>query len=306
MMFKKNNMISFQKRIQQGVRLLQSCTICPRACKVNRLKGEWGYCHTGRKIQISSFAVHHGEEPPLSGIKGAGNIFITGCNLSCVFCQNYPISQMHHGKEYTSKEVVEKLLYLQNKQKVHNIIFVTPSHVIPQIIEIIQEAKKKGLHIPIGYNSSGYDSVSSLKLLEGIIDIYLPDFKYSDETLAKKYSHAPGYKNIATKAIQEMIRQVGPLKIGRDGIAKKGVLIRHLVLPSHEKESVRVLQHIAKQFTTKIPVSVMNQYFPAYKVIAEKKFSALNRNVTEKEYENVLKVFHRLGLEGYYQKKEEC
>jgi putative pyruvate formate lyase activating enzyme len=292
--------------VHRAFSLLSSCTLCPWKCKVNRLKGELGVCKIGERIKISSFSIHHGEEPPLSGIKGAGNIFITGCNLHCIFCQNYPISQFGYGNEYEISHIVKQLLYLQNKQKVHNIIFVTPSHVIPQIIEIIYDAKRKGLKVPIGYNSSGYDSVQSLKLLSGLIDIYLPDFKYYDEDLARRYSNAPDYKNIATKSIEEMIRQVGPLKMGRNGIAKKGVLIRHLVLPSHEEESICVLQHIKKHFGNKIPVSLMNQYFPAYTVISNKKFSSLNRNVTNKEYTKVLKVFHHLELEGYYQEKEEC
>lgn len=295
-----------KKRNEQALQFLSPCIVCPRKCHVNRLQGELGYCRIGRKIRISSFAVHHGEEPPLSGIKGAGNIFIAGCNLSCVFCQNYPISQLRYGRDYTTPEVVDKMLYLHNKQQVHNIIFVTPSHVIPQIMEIIQEARKRGLKVPIGYNSSGYDSVTSLKLLKGLVDIYLPDFKYYDNSLAIKYSNAPNYRLIATKAVREMIRQVGSLKTGKDGIAQKGVLIRHLILPGHGEDSINVVKHIKKHFGPQISISLMNQYFPTYKVLSEKKLSSMNTTSAEEEYQKVLHSFYKLGCKGYYQKTETC
>ena len=281
-----------------------SCHECPRQCGINR-SITTGFCHINNDIWISSFSIHHGEEPPLSGIKGVGNIFMTGCNLSCVFCQNYPISQFHYGKQYSLQETVKKILYLQNKKHVHSIIFVTPSHVVPQIKQIIIAAKQEGLHIPIGYNSNGYDSVPSLKKLEGLIDIYLPDFKYADDQLATRYSSAPHYKCTATTAIQEMIRQVGPLNVDKNGLATKGVLIRHLILPNHTTDSITILNHIKKKWGTSIPISLMNQYFPTYQVLDNPNYSDINRTLSQKEYEIVLETYHSLGLSGYYQTEGE-
>lgn len=280
------------------------CQGCPRQCGIDR-STTTGFCHINNDIWVSSFSVHHGEEPPLSGIKGVGNIFMTGCNLACVFCQNYPISQFHYGKEYSLQETVKQLLYLQNKQQVHHIIFVTPSHVIPQIKKIIIAAKKEGLHVPIGYNSNGYDNVKELQKLEGFIDIYLPDFKYFDDTLAIRYSSAPNYKTIATSAIQEMIRQVGPLHIHTNGLATKGVLIRHLILPSHTNDSIAIFAHIKQKWGITIPISLMNQYFPTYHVLDNPNYAEINRTLTPQEYATVLKTYHTMGFSGYYQTEGE-
>jgi len=271
--------------------LLAHCTICPRKCGINRLKNELGFCKIGKNPKISAHNVHKGEEPPISGSGGSGTIFFTGCNLKCVFCQNYPISQLHHGNEITIEKLSWIMLDLQDL-KVHNINLVTPTHVVPQIIESIICARNKGLKIPIVYNSGGYESKETLKLLEGIIDIYMPDIKYSDDKMAQKYSSVKNYWKIATEAVKEMFRQVGGLKM-KNGIAVKGILIRHLVLPFDIAGSKKVLEFIANEIDKDTYVSIMSQYHIANKA---EEYPELCRKVTHQEYSAVLDYADKLGI----------
>ncbi len=220
-----------KKRIKKMMNLLESCEICPNRCRVNRIKNEEGLCNTGRYSYISSYNPHFGEETPLVGIYGSGTIFFTNCNLKCVYCQNYDISQEGKGKEITPERLADIMISLQSKG-CHNINLVSPTHVIAQMLEALQYAIEKGLKIPLVYNSNGYDDVKILEILEGIIDIYMPDFKYGDDNFAEKHSGIKNYFNIACKAIKEMQRQVGDLSLEK-GIAKKGLIIRHLVLPKY-------------------------------------------------------------------------
>ncbi|OGS43862.1 MAG: radical SAM protein [Elusimicrobia bacterium RIFOXYD2_FULL_34_15] len=271
--------------------LLKECSVCPRNCKINRLKNELGFCGIGKNPKISSYNLHFGEELPISGVNGSGTIFFTGCNLKCVFCQNYPISQLNNGNEVTIEKLADLMLSLQN-QKAHNINLVTPSHVVPQIIEAVLIAKQKGLKIPIVYNTSGYDSVKTLKLLEGIVDIYMPDAKYSDKEMAKKYSNVPDYWEINKLALKEMYRQVGNLEI-KNKIAVRGLLIRHLVLPDDISGSKKVFEFIAKEISPQAYISVMAQYHPANRT---KEYAELERKITQKEYSNVLGIVDKLNL----------
>jgi len=263
--------------------LLEKCSVCPRNCNVNRLKNEIGFCKIGRNPKISAYNLHFGEEPPISGIRGSGTIFFTGCNLRCVFCQNYPISQRCHGNEITVEKLADIMMALQN-QNAHNINLVTPTHVVPQIIEVILLAKNKGLKIPIVYNSGGYEKVETLKLLKGIIDIYMPDAKYSDDKMAEKYSDAKNYWKINKLALKEMHRQVGDLKL-KNEIATKGLLIRHLVLPDNIAGSKKGFEFIAKEISPRTHISIMAQYHPANRT---DDFPELQRKITDKEYQQVL------------------
>lgn len=220
--------------------LMESCTICPRECKVNRSLAQVGLCGMSDKIVVARIAPHYFEEPPISGVNGSGAIFFSGCNLKCIFCQNYNISTKNFGKEITVFELANKMIELQNLG-VHNINLVTPTHFIPQIAQAIKIAKENGLVIPIVYNTSSYEKVSSLKLLDGLIDIYLPDLKYYDDWYSIKYSKAPNYFNIAIDAIEEMYRQVGNVVYDKNGIMKKGIIVRHLMLPGRGDDSKKLL-----------------------------------------------------------------
>lgn len=271
--------------------LLSKCSVCPRNCNVNRLKNELGFCKIGRNPKISAYNLHFGEEPPISGVHGSGTIFFTGCNLRCVFCQNYPISQLCNGNEITVEKLAGIMVALQN-QNADNINLVTPTHVMPQIIEAVLLAKNKGLKIPIVYNSGGYEKVETLKLLKGIIDIYMPDAKYSDDNISEKYSSAKNYWGVTKETLKEMHGQVGNLQI-KNGIATKGLLIRHLVLPENIAGSRKVFKFIAKKISPKTYMSIMAQYHPANKT---GDFPELQRKITDKEYQKVLYWADELGL----------
>ncbi len=220
-----------EERARAAVARLESCDLCPRRCGVNRLQDERGFCRTGRLSRVASYAPHFGEEPPLVGRAGSGTIFFSGCNLSCVFCQNYDISQQNRGAEVSAGALARMMLALQRKG-CHNINFVTPTHVVPQILEALVLARKEGLHVPLVYNSGGYDSVETLRLLEGIFDIYMPDAKFGSDEMALKYSRPRSIRDFMKSAIREMHRQVGDLVLDEDGIAVRGLLVRHLVLPA--------------------------------------------------------------------------
>ncbi len=280
---------------------LEECEICPHKCRVNR-KEKIGRCKAREKVKIALYSIHDFEEPCISGKKGSGTVFFSNCNLNCMFCQNYEISQLGKGKEITIEKLAEIFL-IQQKRGVQNINLVTPTSYVIQIIEAIKIAKEKGLNIPIIYNTNSYECVETLKLLEGYIDIYLPDLKYYENNLAKKYSKVDNYFEIATKAIKEMIRQVGVPKFNESGVLRKGVLIRHLVLPNHIEDSKKVLKWIKENIPKEIYISVMAQYFPTYEA---KKDKELNRKLTKKEWEEIENYIQELEIQnGYVQELGE-
>jgi len=280
------------RRVGEAYRALGECRLCPRDCGINRLKDEQGFCHVGKTASVASFNTHTGEEPPISGTKGSGTIFFASCNMRCTFCQNYPISQLRHGKESSPGELARMMLSLQ-KDGCHNINFVTPSHVVPQLIAGIAIAARQGLTLPIVYNSSGYDGLESLRLLDGIVDVYMPDIKYASNSNADVYSKAPDYWDRVRPVIKEMHRQVGDLELTHDGIAKSGLLIRHLVLPNDIATTEKALEFVADEISLSTYVSLMSQYFPAYKAVEH---PILQRRVNREEFEKALDAFHKLGL----------
>ncbi len=272
------------------------CNQCPRECNIERGESRYGRCGVGALPKVARIAPHYDEEPVISGSCGAGTIFFSGCNMRCVFCQNYDISAMAEGKSLTPYQLSEEYKRLES-MGVHNIELVTPSHYVDAIIESFEIYKP---NLPIVYNSSGYDKVETLNKLDGIIDIYLPDFKYSDSALAKRLSDCPDYPSVAEKAIDEMIRQCGDIVI-KDNLMKRGVIIRHLVLPSHTKNSIGVLELIKLNWGTDIPISLMAQYTPAGKAADH---PDINRKLTKREYRKVLDKMYELELDGYAQELE--
>ena len=281
--------------------MLEKCNICPHKCGINRTK-QVGRCRATDKIKIALYSVHDFEEPCISGEKGSGTIFFSNCNMNCIFCQNYEISQLGKGKEITIEELSDIMIKQQEKD-VENINLVTPTSYALQIKEAVRLARNKGLKIPIVYNTNGYENVETLKLLKGSVDIYLPDLKYFDNELGKKYSKVENYFDIATKSIKEMYRQVGSPKINEKGIMQKGLMIRHLILPNNIKNSKNILKWIKENIDNNVYVSVMAQYFPTYKA---KEMKDLNRKLTKKEYEEVEQYLYELDLEnGYIQELGE-
>lgn len=274
---------------------LECCTICPHNCKINRTKNP-GRCKSTDKIKIALYSIHNFEEPCISGEKGSGTIFFSNCNMNCVFCQNYEISQLGRGKEITIEELANVMIK-QQERNVQNINLVTPTSYALHIVEAIKIARKKGLEIPIVYNTNGYESVETLKLLEGYVDIYLPDLKYYYDDLAKKYSKVDNYFEIATKAIQEMYRQVGTPVLDENGVMKKGLMIRHLILPNEVQNSKKVLKWIKENIDSNVYVSIMAQYFPTYKAKEDK---YLNRKLTNKEYSEIEQYLYLLDIENGY------
>lgn len=280
---------------------LECCTICPHNCKINRTKIP-GRCKSTDKIKIALYSIHNFEEPCISGEKGSGTIFFSNCNMNCVFCQNYEISQLGRGKEITIEELANVMIK-QQERNVQNINLVTPTSYALHIVEAIKIARKKGLEIPIVYNTNGYESVETLKLLEGYVDIYLPDLKYYYDDLAKKYSKVDNYFEIATKAIQEMYRQVGTPVLDENGVMKKGLMIRHLILPNEVQNSKKVWKWIKENIDSNVYVSIMAQYFPTYKA---KEIPEIARKITKEEYEKVENYLYELDLEnGYIQELGE-
>jgi len=271
---------------------LKSCCICPRKCKVNRLNNESGYCKTGIKAKVYSFLAHHGEEPPVSGVKGSGTIFFSNCNMSCVYCQNFEFSQLGQGKEVEPPELAQMMVDLQDLG-CHNINFVTPTHVMPQILKSLEIAVTKGLKIPLVYNTSGYELLGVIKMLDGIMDIYLPDMRYADEEMAIRYSNAPLYPKYNQESIKEMHRQVGVADIDEDGVIKRGVIIRHLVLPENISGTEKTLKFISEEISKDTYISLMSQYNPYYKAPQIKE---LSRRIGLKEYEFAQEAFYKYGL----------
>ena len=280
--------------------LLANCTICPRRCGSDRTKGEPGYCRAGFKPRVYSHSPHHGEEPVLSGTRGSGTIFFSHCNMRCVYCQNYYFSQLDEGEELSIEGLSETMLRLA-KMKCHNINLVSPTHYAPQIALAARMAKDNGLDIPIVYNSGGYDLVDTLRLLDGIIDIYMPDMRYSSDEMAKKYSEAVQYVEYNRRACVEMHRQVGDLVVDEHGIARKGLIIRLLVLPDDISGTKETLRFIAKEVSRKAFLSIMSQYYPTFKAYGYKEIS---RGITSGEYLEIIGEAESLGLEnGWIQER---
>jgi putative pyruvate formate lyase activating enzyme len=263
-----------QKKIQAAYKILNSCTLCPRQCRINRMSGETGICKTAKQAWVSSYNPHFGEEAPLVGTHGSGTIFFTHCNLMCLFCQNFDISHEGYGQEVSDKQLAAMMVALQ-QQGCHNINFVTPSHVVPQILSALAIAIQQGLSVPLVYNSGGYDLPATLRLLEGVFDIYMPDFKFWDAQVAETACQAKDYPQIARRALREMHRQVGDLKIDENGIAQKGLLIRHLVLPGGLAGTREIMRFIAREISTNSYVNIMSQYRPCGRAAEIKGFSSL-------------------------------
>jgi putative pyruvate formate lyase activating enzyme len=281
------------RRIEALWAKLKSCDLCPHQCKVNRLKDEKGKCKTGKRAKVSSFGPHFGEESPLVGKHGSGTIFFTNCNLSCIFCQNCDISHLGEGYEVEEQKIAELMISLQN-MGCHNINFVTPTHVVPQIVKALPYAIEQGLNVPLVYNTGGYDSVHTLKLLDGIMDIYMPDLKYSDDKVAGRFCNAKDYSKMAGEAIKEMHRQVGDLMIDERGIALRGLLIRHLILPEDLAGTREAMKFIAQELSKNTYVNIMDQYRPCYRADEN---PPLDRRITGDEFARAVKTAREFGIE---------
>ena len=288
----KKNRELFDKNIRDLKSLLESCTLCPRKCGVNRSKGEKGFCRAGINPAVYSCSPHHGEEPPLSGTSGSGTIFFTHCNMACSYCQNYNFSQLSDNGEMTVDELSSMMMNLE-RLGCHNINLVSPTHYASQIAESILQAKGKGLSLPIVYNTGGYDSPDVIGLLEGLIDIYMPDMRYSDNKMAVKYSNAPFYVETNRACVMEMQKQGGDLVLDPFGIAKKGLIIRCLILPDNRSGTEKTLEFIANSISKKAYISLMSQYYPIYKAT---NFEELSRRITDSEYKRVVDKLEDLGL----------
>jgi putative pyruvate formate lyase activating enzyme len=283
-------------KIEKLFKILTRCELCPRRCLVNRLKGEKGFCQLGYLPVVSAYHPHFGEESVLVGKYGSGTIFLSGCNLHCVYCQNYEISQLRIGKEISFEELAEMMIELQNLG-CHNINFVTPTPQVPAILKSLEIAIEKGLKIPLVYNTSSYDSLEVLKLLDGIFDIYLPDAKYSDDKIAQKCSNALNYFETMKSAIKEMYRQVGDLVINEEGIAIRGLIVRHLVLPNNLAGSEKIFKFIVNEISKNTFLNIMDQYWPAYKA---HQYPELSRKITEKEFQEAINLAKKFGLKRIY------
>lgn len=280
--------------------LLKECTLCPHKCKVNRLEGKLGICKAGANVKIALANLHYFEEPCISGKEGSGTVFFTGCNLKCKFCQNYKVSQELLGNELTIEELADTFINLQ-QQKANNINLVTAVMYVPQIIEAIKIARKKGLEIPIVYNSSGYETKETIQLLKGYVDVYLPDFKYYYNDLGKNLSGINNYFENARDTILEMYNQVGSPKFDEKGMIKSGLIIRHLVLPNHIQNSKMILKWISQNITENF-VSVMAQYFPVNKALETED---INRKLNKEEYNEIINYIQNLNINGYFQDLED-
>jgi len=281
-----------KKKAEEAWELLSSCCLCPRKCRVNRLKGEKGSCGLSAGTYISSFGPHFGEEPPLVGRHGSGTIFFTGCNLHCIYCQNYDISQLRVGYEITPERLAEVMLSLA-RRGCHNINLVTPTHQVPQILKSLVIAVEEGLKVPIVYNCGGYESLSLIKLLSGVVDIYMPDIKYADPKVAEELSNAPEYPKVVREVVKEMHKQVGDLVIDDEGIARRGLLIRHLVLPNRLAGTEEIVRFIAREISKDSYVNIMDQYHPCYLAESDKRIA---RRITRDEYREAVEWARKEGL----------
>ena len=282
-----------EERVDRARAILKSCELCPRRCRVNRLGGETGMCRTADVAVVSSCGPHFGEEAPLVGIHGSGTIFFTHCNLRCMFCQNYSISQLGEGREASRGEIAKMMLSLQQRG-CHNINLVTPTHVVPQILEALLVAAGLGLSTPLVYNCGGYESLETLKLLDGIVDIYMPDMKYSNERNARRFSGVKEYPSENRAAVKEMHRQVGDLEVDERGIARRGLLIRHLVLPNGIAGTEGVVRFIAEEISTNTYLNVMAQYYPSHRAF---KIPSLSRPLLRQEFTEAVNLAREHGLE---------
>jgi putative pyruvate formate lyase activating enzyme len=280
------------ERIERLYRILESCELCPRKCGVNRVEGKKGYCKSGTELNISSYGPHFGEEPEITGRNGSGTIFLTNCNLLCIYCQNYETSHLGDGEEVSISEAAEMMLNLQSRG-CHNINLVTPTHFTPQLVKAISVAAGRGLKLPVFWNCSGYENVETIRLLDGIVDIYKPDIKYSESGPAKKYSDTPDYFECCKEAVKEMYHQVGNLKVDERGIAYRGLLIRHLILPNNLAGSEKVLEFISDELSKTCYVNIMAQYRPCGRA---HEYEELDRRPTSTEYLKVVDYARKLGL----------
>ena len=280
---------------------MKECRLCPRNCGADRMAGQKGFCGTDTEIMVARAALHMWEEPCISGKEGSGAVFFSGCSLGCNFCQNRRISRGQRGKKITLEHLVELFFQLQ-EQGANNINLVTAGHFLPQVAVALEMAKEQGLHIPVVYNSSGYEKAKTLKMLDGLVDIYLPDFKYMDAVLAKKYSHAQDYPEIAKEALSEMVRQVGEAEFDNRGMMKKGVIVRQLLLPGHVKDAKNVLKYLYETYGDRIYISMMSQYTP---MPAMKDDPQLSRKVTDREYERLIDYAISLGLKNGFMQEGE-
>ncbi len=283
---------TLSERVKIALKLLESCSLCPRKCGVNRMTGETGYCKTGRLARVASFSAHFGEESPLVGINGSGTIFISSCNLLCDFCQNYEISHLMEGSEVEPEQIAAMMLQLADRG-CHNINFVTPTHVVPQLLESLVIAVEHGLRIPLVYNTGGYDSVKTLSILDGIFDIYMPDFKFWENQWAVRYCRTEDYRQKATAAIKEMHRQMGDLVTDDRGIALKGLIIRHLVMPDNVAGTREIMGFIAREISKNSYVNVMDQYRPCGKATGDE---LIHRRLTSDEFREAMKAAREAGL----------
>jgi len=281
-----------KERIDAAVSLLESCSVCPRNCHVNRLAGDIGKCKTPREAMVSSYGPHFGEEFPLVGKHGSGTIFFTNCNLKCLFCQNYSISQLGEGQKVTKKELADIMLFLQAKG-CHNINLVSPTHVVPQILEALELSVESGLHLPLVYNSGGYDSVETLRILDRVIDIYMPDMKYDDADTARELSDIENYPEINRAAIKEMHRQTGDLEVNGEGVAQRGLLIRHLILPHGLAGTKSIMSFLSNEVSSSTYVNIMDQYHPCYKAF---KIPNLRRPTSSAEFQEALSSAREAGI----------
>jgi len=280
-------------RAERALEMLKDCNVCAQDCHVDRTGGERGFCRALEKAVISSYGPHHGEEDVLSGTRGSGTIFFAHCNLSCIFCQNCDISQYDEGREVSARELAGIMLDLQ-EMGCHNINLVSPSHFVPQILEALVPAMENGLSIPVVYNTGGYDALHTLQFLDGVIDIYMPDIKFGSNEMGKKYSRAPRYFDVAKDAVREMHRQVGDLKVDDRGLAARGLLVRHLVLPEDISGTRAVMEFLAREISPATYVNVMKQYYPAYKA---SDYPELSRRITPEEFSRAIKIARDAGLE---------
>ena len=281
-----------KRKIEKAYNLLKSCKLCPRRCGVDRLGDETGTCHTGKQAWVSSYNPHFGEEEPLVGTHGSGTIFFTHCNLLCLFCQNFEISHQGHGQKVSDDELAAMMLDLQD-QGCHNINFVSPSHVVPQILAAVGVAAAHGLSIPLVFNTGGYDRVATLKLLEGVFDIYMPDFKFWDPQIAEKACQAGDYPQIARRALREMHRQVGDLQVDGQGVARSGLIIRHLVLPQGLAGTREIMKFIARNLSPNSYVNIMSQYRPCGRAA---EVSGLNSNLKTDEFQQAVQTAKAEGI----------
>lgn len=281
-----------KKKVEKTVNLLKQCQICPRRCKVNRFENEKGICKVGRLPMVSSYNPHFGEESPLVGTHGSGTIFLTSCNLGCIFCQNYDISHLGEGYEISIERFAKMMIELQNIG-CHNINFVTPTHVVPQILEALPIAVEMGLKIPLVYNTGGYDIIQTLMIIEGIFDIYMPDFKFTDSEIANRFCKARDYPEVAMKAIKEMHKQVGDLVMNNHGIAERGLIVRHLIMPNELAGTRKVMHFLANEISKNTYVNIMDQYHPCG---LAHKYPEINRRITTEEFSNAINIAREEGL----------